>query len=120
MDEICKTNRYKLVKRYARLGRLCVLGNLIKEHRFSTVGEFESAAGKWLEELDLMYGKQDERPPWDHTEEEAKALLEKMEHPDVYVRCPRCGKEILWEHIGNSIRIGCVTTHCIYTGIRGL
>ena len=54
------------------------------------------------------------------TEEEKKALAQKLAHPETVVKCPRCGNEIIWEKRGNSIAVECKTPKCIYGGIRGL
>lgn len=54
------------------------------------------------------------------TEEEYEVLEEKLEHPDKEVLCPRCGNEIVYKRIGNSISVECKTPGCIYGGIRGL
>ena len=56
----------------------------------------------------------------DYTEAEWDALDEKMEFPSETVICPRCGKDIEYEEIGNSISIKCQTKGCIFGGIRGL
>ena len=52
--------------------------------------------------------------------EEKKALREKLNHPDKTVRCPRCGNELLVERRGNSIAVECRTKGCICGGIRGV
>jgi hypothetical protein len=56
----------------------------------------------------------------DYTEVEWKALRDKMENPDEKCICPRCGNEIYYEEIGNSISVYCLSENCIFGGIRGL
>jgi len=55
-----------------------------------------------------------------YTEAEWDALDEKMDHPGQKVKCPRCGNEIAYEEIGNSISVYCLSKNCIFGGIRGL
>ena len=54
------------------------------------------------------------------TEDEKKALREKMDNPKKMVKCPRCGNEIIYEVRGNSVAVECKAPKCIYGGIRGL
>ena len=54
------------------------------------------------------------------SEIEIKALEEKLNNPEKKVVCPRCGNEIIYEKIGNSIFANCKTPGCISGGIRGL
>lgn len=54
------------------------------------------------------------------TEKDYDALWEKLEHPDRKVTCPRCGNEIIYKKIHNSISVECKTEGCIHGGIRGL
>ena len=54
------------------------------------------------------------------TEEDYKALDEKLNNPQKTVKCPRCGNEIIYEKRGNSIAVECKTPNCIFGGIRGL
>lgn len=54
------------------------------------------------------------------TEKEQNALQEKLYNPTKYVKCPRCGNEIIYEERGNSIAVECKSPKCIYGGIRGL
>lgn len=56
--EVRSTNRYKLVKRCIRLGRLEELRKRLEEARISTKESFEKAAGK------NSYGSQREIPKW--------------------------------------------------------
>ena len=53
-------------------------------------------------------------------DKEKAALKEKMENPDKYVKCPRCGNEIIYEIRGNSIAVECKTPTCIFGGVRGI
>jgi len=56
----------------------------------------------------------------DYTEEEWDALDEKLDNPEDMVLCPRCGNEIIYKELGNSISVECLTDGCIFGGIRGL
>jgi len=56
----------------------------------------------------------------DYTEAEWDALDEKMEYPDRIVLCPRCGNEIAYKELGNSISVHCLSVNCIFGGVRGL
>jgi len=55
-----------------------------------------------------------------YTKTEWDALNEKMNNPEKEVICPRCGNEIEYEEIGNSISVHCLSEDCIFGGIRGL
>jgi len=55
-----------------------------------------------------------------YTNEEWAALRLKLDNPDREVLCPRCGNEIEYEEIGNSISVNCISENCIFGGIRGL
>lgn len=55
-----------------------------------------------------------------YSEEEWKALDEKMNHPERVVYCPRCGKEIVFRAVGNSSEAKCQTEGCIKETFRGL
>ena len=55
-----------------------------------------------------------------YSEEEIEALRYKMKNPEKYVECPRCGNEIIYKEVGNSIPIECLTDGCIFGGLRGL
>lgn len=54
------------------------------------------------------------------TEEEYKAIGIKLNNPEKEVRCPRCGRRLLYKEIGNSISIESETEDCIFGGVRGL
>ena len=56
----------------------------------------------------------------DYTKVEWGALRDKMDHPDRTIICPRCGNEIAYEEIGNSISVYCQSENCIFGGLRGL
>jgi formamidopyrimidine-DNA glycosylase len=55
-----------------------------------------------------------------YTKAEWDALNEKMKNPEQEALCPRCGNEIEYEEIGNSISVYCRSEDCIFGGIRGL
>ncbi|MDR3344806.1 MAG: hypothetical protein LBT21_04355 [Oscillospiraceae bacterium] len=52
--------------------------------------------------------------------EEAEAVYEKITNPENKVICPRCGNELAYFPVGNSIRIECATPNCIVSGLRGI
>lgn len=54
------------------------------------------------------------------SKEEYKILGEKLNNPQKEVKCPRCGNDIIYKEIGNSISVECKTKGCIYSAIRGL
>ena len=56
----------------------------------------------------------------DYTAEEWAALGRKMNNPEQTSICPRCGNEITYEEIGNSISVSCLSEDCIFGGLRGL
>lgn len=55
-----------------------------------------------------------------YTEEEHAAIDLKAENPEVYVRCPRCGKELHYRAVGNSYEVRCYTEGCIKASFRGI
>jgi len=55
-----------------------------------------------------------------YSETEWEALDVKMEFPTEKVICPRCDNEIIYEEIGNSVSVKCITKGCIFGGVRGL
>ena len=55
-----------------------------------------------------------------YSEEELAAIDLKSNNPDVYVRCPRCGKELHYRAVGNSYEIRCYTEDCIKASFRGI
>ena len=56
----------------------------------------------------------------DYSESEWNALERKMDYPNEKVICPRCGNEIVYTKINNSISVDCKTKNCIFGGIRGI
>ncbi len=54
------------------------------------------------------------------TEEEKKALRIKFDNPQKQVKCPRCGKEIIYEEYPNAIAVKCETKGCLYSALRGI
>ncbi|MCL2053897.1 MAG: hypothetical protein FWG90_05580 [Oscillospiraceae bacterium] len=56
----------------------------------------------------------------DYTQAEIEALSEKLYNPERDVNCPRCGNEIDYREIGNSTAVKCLTSGCIFGGLRGL
>lgn len=55
-----------------------------------------------------------------YTQSDWDAINKKLEHPEEHIQCPRCGNEIEYTEIGNSISVSCKTEGCIFGGIRGL
>ena len=55
-----------------------------------------------------------------YSNEEIEAIDLKSNNPDVYVRCPRCGKELHYRAVGNSYEIRCYTEGCIKAIFRGI
>ena len=56
----------------------------------------------------------------DYTKAEWDALSEKINAPEQHVICPRCGNDIDYKEVGNSISVKCFSEDCIFGGIRGL
>ncbi len=56
----------------------------------------------------------------DMTKAEKEALIKKMDNPEIKVACPRCGKNIIYKKIGNSIIVKCESDNCIEGSLRGL
>ena len=54
------------------------------------------------------------------TEEEKKALRIKFDNPQKQVKCPRCGKEIIYEEYVNGIAVKCENKGCLYSALRGI
>ncbi len=52
--------------------------------------------------------------------EERAALNKKMENPNAFVKCPRCGAPIEFIKIGNSVVVKCPTEGCIKKSLRGI
>jgi len=55
-----------------------------------------------------------------YSEKEKQAMDLKAENPDVYVRCPRCGKELHYRAVGNSYEVRCYTENCLKSTFRGI
>jgi hypothetical protein len=55
-----------------------------------------------------------------YSEAEWNALDKKLDNPDEQVNCPRCGNDVSYKEVGNSISVKCSTEGCIFGGIRGL
>ncbi len=55
-----------------------------------------------------------------YTTEEQSALNEKEKNPNVKVKCPRCGKLLLYREAGNSYEIKCPTEGCLKRVCRGI
>lgn len=54
------------------------------------------------------------------TKIESEALHEKMNHPDKFVRCPRCGNEIIHIAYPTADEYKCKTDGCIKMSVRGI
>ena len=54
------------------------------------------------------------------TEKEKAALMEKLDHPNKEVLCPRCGEPLAYVERGNSVSAECPREGCIFAGIRGI
>ncbi len=52
--------------------------------------------------------------------EELSALDEKFETPEKTVRCPRCGKLLLFREFSGSCVVECQTEGCLHDVLRGL
>ncbi|MBP3796471.1 MAG: hypothetical protein J6I46_01675 [Ruminococcus sp.] len=55
-----------------------------------------------------------------YTEKELKALNTKFEEPNKEVKCPRCGKFLVYKSVGNACEVKCETPNCLYDAIRGI
>ena len=55
-----------------------------------------------------------------YTKEEWSALDQKALNPTTDVKCPRCGKSLLYRSAGNSYEVRCPTENCISESVRGL
>lgn len=51
---------------------------------------------------------------------ERAALGEKMDTPNQVVKCPRCGKKLVYTETNHSIVVKCETTGCIHASLRGI
>lgn len=55
-----------------------------------------------------------------YTEQEQKAMIQKLDHPNETVMCPRCGTELHYKEYGNSCEVKCETSDCLHGGVRGI
>lgn len=58
------------------------------------------------------------------SDKEIEALEKKAENPTIYVKCPRCGKELKYIPYSSSgqlyaVEIRCETENCIKNTLRG-
>lgn len=51
---------------------------------------------------------------------ERAALEKKMENPEAYVKCPRCGSLIEYKKYDSAILVKCPTEGCIKETLRGI
>lgn len=42
-----------------------------------------------------------------------RAINKKIAYPDVQVLCPRCGKPLIYEEVGNGASVRCSSKKCI-------
>jgi hypothetical protein len=54
------------------------------------------------------------------TRDDNEALDEKANNPNSAVKCPRCGKLLIFTRMGNSYIIQCETSNCLHDECRGL
>lgn len=54
------------------------------------------------------------------TENEKKALDEKMTNPETNVKCPRCGNELEYKEYSCGCIVKCKTNGCIEASLRGI
>jgi transcription initiation factor IIE alpha subunit len=54
------------------------------------------------------------------TENEKKALDEKMTNPETNVKCPRCGNELEYKEYSCGCIVKCKTKGCIEASLRGI
>lgn len=54
------------------------------------------------------------------SEKERAAVDKKIENPQKYVKCPRCGEEIRYTKLDSAVVVKCVTDGCIKVGLRGI
>ena len=55
-----------------------------------------------------------------YSKDEMKALNDKFEAPEKEVKCPRCGKTLVYKSVGNSCEVRCETPNCLCDAIRGI
>ncbi|MGN0683550.1 MAG: hypothetical protein ACI4JY_07725 [Oscillospiraceae bacterium] len=51
---------------------------------------------------------------------EKQALNQKIKDPNLEVKCPRCGNEILYKEYSNGCTVYCKTDGCIKGNVRGI
>lgn len=56
----------------------------------------------------------------DYTDKDAEALEKKALNPLDDVKCPRCGKSLIFRATGNSYEVKCPTKGCIHESVRGI
>lgn len=56
----------------------------------------------------------------DYTEKDDEALEAKAANPTNDVKCPRCGRSLIYRAVGNSYEVKCPTEGCIHEALRGL
>ena len=56
----------------------------------------------------------------EYTEKDNEALEYKASNPYEDVKCPRCGKSLIYHAFGNSYEVKCPTNGCIHETVRGL
>ncbi len=54
------------------------------------------------------------------TEKDYQVLEAKIKEPNKNFGCPRCGNEIIYQKVGNSVSAKCKTEGCIHYAIRGI
>lgn len=54
------------------------------------------------------------------TKKENEALEYKMDHPQAEVKCPRCGKMLIYHSFGASCEVKCENNNCLHATLRGL
>lgn len=57
---------------------------------------------------------------FNYSKNELEALDYKAKHKNEVVKCPRCGKELIYREIGNSYEVECSTVGCIIMTVRGI
>lgn len=55
-----------------------------------------------------------------YSEKELEILYYKAKHKNGIVKCPRCGKELIYKEAGNSYEVKCPTNECLKMTVRGL
>ncbi len=55
-----------------------------------------------------------------YTAEELDAIDFKFEHPNFTVKCPRCGKLLIYTELASASEVRCETVNCLYDCNRGI